>query len=53
MAGRKRSNATLLVTAVAEVKAVLVTIAHHGISCRIVEGTQIENFIAGFKRAGA
>ena len=49
----KRAHAALLVAAVANVKAVLVPVAHHGVSCGVVESAQIENLVAGFEDASA
>ena len=49
----KRAHAALLVAAVANVKAVLVPVAHHGVSCGIVEIAQVEKLVAGFEGASA
>jgi hypothetical protein len=45
------ANAALFVAAVADVEAVLVAVAHHGVSRRIVQSAQIEKLVAGFESA--
>ena len=53
LARGKCADTALLVAAIADVKAVLVPVAHHGVPCGVVERAEVEDLVAGFERASA